>query len=191
MNPIQFVRFPAGGRWLGFVLLIALLALGGCARRQSPLPFRYDAGGIPHAFKRVEVYPQRDFFHHCVRKVYRRADQMFAPCGAEQEQTVQEWGRPDWVRKPFRSLENEKIVEWIYIDKGHLFQFVGTGLVYDGPLTDYEQTLLARGYPDHAHMVLRENGEREDLFVYNKLFVAWLEQFKFRDGKIVQSQEGY
>jgi hypothetical protein len=115
---------------------------------------------------------------------------MFEPVGTDQAATVKTWGRPDWVRKPFRSLEDERVSEWLYLDKGHIFQFVGEDLVFEGPLTDYEQTLLGRGYPDRDFSLRRENGEREDLFLYNRVFAPWLEEFKFRDGWIIQSQEG-
>jgi hypothetical protein len=178
---------------LGGLLLLVTLLAAGCARSQSPLPQRYDATGIPHSFKRIEQHPQRDFVHHWVRKAYIRPDhgyKMFEPAGVDQQTAVQEWGRPDWIRKQFRSLENDRVQEWLYLDKGHIFQFIGTDLVYEGPLTDYEQTLLSRGYPDRCMMVLRESGEREDLFVYTRVFTPWLEQIKFRDGRIIQSQEG-
>lgn len=172
-------------------MLIAALGLGGCASTKSPLPQRLDAGGVPHSFKRVEQYPQRDFLHHFVRAAYRKPDHMFKANGKDQNLTVKEWGRPDWVRKPFRSLENEKVTEWLYMHESHVFQFIGTELVFDGPLTDYEQTLLARGFPDNMHMTLRSNGEREDLFIYSRVFAPWLEQYKFRDGRLVESQEGF
>lgn len=191
MRNLGSVYGPKAARWLGCVMMVAALSLGGCASTRSPLPQRLDAGGVPHSFKRAEQYPQRDYYHHCVRKAYRKTNYMFEPVGRDQELTVTQWGQPDWIRKPFRSLENEKVTEWLYLKENHLFQFIGTELVYDGPLTEYEQTLLARGFPDRTHMVLRENGEREDLFVYTRLFTPWLEQFKFRDGRLIESQEGY
>lgn len=193
MIPHVSLRYRACGPLGALLLALLLLAPAGCARRTSPLIQRIDPGGIPYRAKRIEQYPQRDYLHHCVRTVYNRPDHcftMFTPLGDSQVATVNEWGRPDWVRKPFRSLENDRVVEWVYIDKRHVFQFVGTDLVFEGPLTDYEQTLLIRGVPDRCLMVLRENGEREDVFIYNRLFTPWLEQFKFRDGYIIQSQEG-
>lgn len=174
-------------------LAVALLGLAGCAHRKSPLPQFYDYGGIPRSFKRHELYPQRDFRHHFVRKAYYRPDHgwsMFEPLPGDQETTVKEWGRPDWIRKPFTSLQSEKVHEWVYLDKQRVFQFVGPDLVFDGPLTEYEQILISRGYPDRTNYVIRENGEREDLFVYTRVFTPWLEQFKFRDGHVIQSQEG-
>lgn len=176
----------------GLALCLAALSWAGCARRTAWLPQRYDAAGIPHSFKRHEQFPQRDFLHHFVRRAYRKPAVWFGPKeGTDPAVTFKQWGKPDWIRKPFRSFQNERVKEWIYLDKQRIFQFTGGQLVYEGPLTDYEQCLIARGYPDRTEQTFVETGTDGQIFVYTKVFAPWLEEFHFVNGMVLQSQEGY
>jgi hypothetical protein len=173
------------------VVLSICFAAAGCAARNPALVYRYDMAGIPHAFKRFEQCPQRDFLHHWMRKVYHKPPKTVSPReGADQGVTLKEWGKPDWIRKPFRSMHNELVEEWVYINKGRVFQFTGDKLVYEGPLTDYEQVLLYRGYPDRAIQLRMETGNDLDVFIYRKVFSPVLEEMHFVNGLLTQAQEG-
>ena len=99
------------------------------------------------------------------------------------------------MRKPYRSIGDERVQEWIYLDRAHLFQFVGKQMVYEGPLKDYEQILIERGYPDRAVVSHEEGKMCVDVFFYTQIFNVYPDSFKldeyhFVNGNITQSQEG-
>lgn len=185
---------PVQRKTTGLAACLALLGLAltlSCAPYSTPTTFRYDAAGVPQSIKRVERFPQRDFVHHFVRQAYFKPAEPFAPTPkTDQAVTFEEWGKPDWVRRPFRSLDNELVAEWVYLDRGHIFQFIGSQLVFEGPLTDYEQVLLRRGYPDRVLQTRLETGTNEDVFIYFAMFSPRLEQFHFMNGTMTESQEG-
>jgi hypothetical protein len=190
----------AARKTIPLAVLCLALTLGGCAFQSAPIAFRYDAAGIPKSFKRVERFPQCDYVHHFVRQAYLKTGANFAPkdqtgqtsatAKSDQLLTFEEWGKPDYIRKPFRSLDNERVEEWIYLDRVHIFQFIGNQLVFEGPLSDYEQVLLRKGYPDKSFQTRYETGTDEDVFIYHTMFAARLEEFHFMDGVLTQSQEG-
>lgn len=173
---------------------LALLWAAGCATPVARLPQKYDENGIPHSYKRMERYTQRDFWHHWVRTAYCRPNiKKFAPpVGSDQALIYKQWGRPDWIRKPFHAVTDECVQEWVYLDKTRIFQFIGNQLVFEGPLRDYEQTLVLRGYPDRAMQIREEDGTTVEVFIYYNLFLFFprLDEFHFANGMITQSQEG-
>ncbi|HOE97852.1 MAG TPA: hypothetical protein PLS90_12165 [Candidatus Sumerlaeota bacterium] len=177
-----------GGALLALTL-IGAAALAGCAR-QPRLPFRYDAEGFPVQDKRFERHVQRDFFHHFSRTVY---DPVTPPPYGYQgdKQTVYEqWGLPDYERREFKSINGEEVDEWLYLPENRIFQFIGDVMVYDGPLTDYEQILLRRGYPSRCEVQMTDTGTRIDVFVYDGVFQPMLEEYHFQNGYLTQFQEG-
>lgn len=183
-------RRRAGLALLGLLLLAPL----GCHTvhvNQKP-PFTYDYAGLPHTQKRIEASPELDYVTHWTRKAYvRPSEHLHGAPDPRFQLVLEQWGTPDWIRKTFTSLEGDRVDEWIYLDQARLFQFIGDTLVYEGPLTDYEQTLLRRGYPDTSITVQTAEGWRSDTFIYNHLFMPRLEQYKFVDGMIVNSKEGF
>ena len=172
-------------------LLCATLLSSGCATTHPKLMDQFDADGNRVGFKRYEPQPQRDFRHHWTRAAMKPPkEKMWKKKDSAQALIVDLWGPPDWVRKPFRSKENERVQEWLYLDAHHLFQFIGDDLAYEGPMTDLEEILLQRGYPDRVMMERIETGSIRHVFVYHKVFSPMLDQFTFVDGQIVQSGEG-
>ena len=63
-------------------------------------------------------------------------------------------------------------------------------MVYTGPLTDLEQILLNRGYPDRIEFVRNNLDNREYQLFYMGLFQQNLEQFNLFNDKIVTSIQG-
>ena len=179
-------------RGLPLLLAVSLSILMGCATQHARLPQRIDAAGVPQSFKRVERGAQRDFFHHFVRTVYHKTnpDSFMPVADSDQTAVVKQWGPPTWIRKTFPSLQGERVKEWLYIDQRRVFQFVGGQLVYDGPLTDYEQILLSRGYPDRVETDYPETGTNIDVLVYTRVFSPLIEEFSFDSGTLIQSKEG-
>jgi hypothetical protein len=189
--PMRITLQPIRGA-LPLLLALSLSLPIGCATSHARLPQRIDAAGVPHSFKRVERFAQRDFLHHFIRVAYYRTnpDSFMPVADSDQATVVKQWGPPTWIRKPFDSLQSERVKEWLYIDQRRIFQFIGGQLVYDGPLSDYEQTLLSRGYPDRVEVGYADTGTNIDIFVYTRIFTPMLEQFYFVNGTLIQSKEG-
>ena len=175
-------------------MLFLGLSLAGCVFLREPYSkadFNYNGDGQPVSYKRYERHPERDFFHHWFRTVYHRpSESELSDASADQEAVLQEWGDPEFIRAPFSSIEDQVIYEWVYTNKAHVFQFHRGHLVFEGPLTDYEQILMRRGYPDNARAFHTESAPRSDVFVYSNLFNPGLENYKFSEGNLVQSKEG-
>jgi hypothetical protein len=167
-----------------------LLATVGCAH-ESRQPFVYDADGVPQMYKRRERHIELDLVHHIRTRAYLPPHSRFLKkLSDDQKPIVEEFGRPDWVRRPYRSFEGEAVNEWVYMDWGQVFQFVDDKLVYQGPLTDYEQILLKNGYPSRALSGRNDAKRRTDLLVYSGVFESKLQQYFMVDGKLTQMQEG-
>jgi len=131
------------------------------------------------------------FYASLPGQVYARPAADFeAALSDEQRPIVEQYGRPDWVRRPFRSFQAELVNEWIYLDRAQVFQFIGGELIFQGPLTDYEQILLRHGYPDRSIDISEESGRQIDVLVYTGIFLPSLQQYYLANGKIVQMQEG-
>jgi hypothetical protein len=170
-------------------LLLATLAAG-CAHSPK-IHYDYAADGTPVSYRRLEKNLERDFMHHFGRDVYETAPYGIDRDATEEQRPVLETlGVPDFVRHRFTSLENERVTEWVYLDAMQVFQFVNGNLVFQGSLTDYEQTLLRHGRPSRAATSRSDTGRREDLLIYNKVFQPSLQEFFFIDGKLIQKQEG-
>ena len=164
--------------------------LTGCAHT-AKIQYRYDADGTPVSFRRCERNITRDFLHHFSRQAYRRpAPGMDRSLSADQKPIVDQLGLPDWVRRPFVSYQGERVDEWICLDAMQVFQFIGGKMVFQGPLTDYEQVLLRHGYPSHMISNSADTGHQIDLFIYDDVFRPSIQQFYFVDGTIKQMQEG-
>jgi hypothetical protein len=167
-----------------------MLGVVGCTHRAGS-PFNYDAEGRPYTYQRREYNIERDWVHHVLSDVYKPPRRRFASrLTADQQPIVDQLGRPDWVRRPFRSFQNEKVQEWVYLDFAKVYQFIGGQLIFEGPLTDYEQILLRRGYPDHAISNRSDSGRVVDVLVYAGTFSANMQEYMMVDGMITQLQEG-
>ncbi len=180
------------GLMTGLVVCIGMLSGLGCAHYRAKEIYHYDANGQPFEYKRLERYPQRDFIHHATRTVYGKISPDYLPYScSDQAALLQEWGNPDWIRKPFVALEGHWVEEWLYQDQNILFQFIGDKKVYEGPIMDLERTLLLRGYPDRAIVSRNEMTTGLQIYVYDRLFSPAIETFQFvKDGKLTFSEEG-
>lgn len=151
----------------------------------------YHADGDRTTFKRYERYPQRDFFHHCFRKVYGVPGENFRAASPDQEVLLEEWGPPDYVRRRFESNEDERVDEWAYLDEFRIFQFVKGEIVYEGPLTDYEQTLMRYGFPDRMSTLINEQGRVVHAFVYKSVILPYrLFTFYFSNDAMIHTAQG-
>lgn len=184
-------RFPILKPCLLAFALLALLA-GGCARNDRPLLIdRYDSHGEAYLVKRIERHAIRDYWHHWKRSVYRHPSAAdLALGGHDGVGIIDQFGDPVWVRGPFTSLEGQPVSEWLYLDEDRLFQFSDEKLVYEGPVTDFERTLLERGYPSQAEIIATEDGHVIQTMLYRNPFWANFDEMQFSDGNLIQSQEG-
>lgn len=174
----------------GALLAIAGLAAGCNTVQHAPLLLMTD-GGEPIAYKRLERFPQRDFFHHWTRQVYLPPKANFEPEGMDQEVIFEQWGTPDYYRKRFRSLEGQMVDEWIYYGDRILFQFVEGRLVYDGAVTDLETLFLRRGFPDRMIVKMGETGKVKHVFYYTSyLDPSRQESYNLTNGRIITATEG-
>jgi hypothetical protein len=175
----------------GALLTLAGLGglLSGCARPSDGLPpILFTPSGEPVSFKRLEVHPQLDYFHHIRRAAYRAPENGFEAASEDQESIVDQWGPPSHVRKPFKTMEDEKVEEWLYYDRQQIFQFSGGALIYDGPMTDMETLLLRRGYPHRATTAISETGKVKHVFVYRRLTDSYrVEAYNLTNGWIVSA----
>lgn len=171
------------------LVLAALLPLAGC---QYDRPhFGYQASGDVTSFKRYERFPQLDFFHHFSKQVYKATGEKFNGSSHDQETIITEWGKPDYVRGNFLSMEDERVKEWVYLDHRKVFQFIKGELVFDGPLTDLEQVFMQYGYPDSATTQIDEAGTVLHALVYRSVMSAnRLETFYLSNGKLVHESVG-
>lgn len=175
------------------------MGLGGCALpmaevgamdRNAPHVI-LDPDGQFAQFKRYERRMARDFVSRFSRKAYYACkDAHLDLSSPEQQSIVEQWGNPDYIRKPFQSLEGEWIEEWVYFDNKRVFQFKNHQLVYEGPLTDLEQLLLRLGYPNRAEITKGESGLVKHLLIYQHLFQQGRnDSYELADGWIVYSIE--
>ncbi len=180
-------------RGIGSLSVLAFLPFAlACAHTRPKPELIFHRAEEPTAYKRYERCAERDFLHHFVRKAYssaKRSDLDFA--GPQQQTILDTWGRPDYIRKPFWSLEDEKVEEWVYLDHQHVYQFVNHQLVFEGPLTDLEQLLIRLGYPDQMITTLSESGVVKHFLYYgNVILPGRLESFNLANGWIVHNSQG-
>lgn len=163
---------------------VLLWALAGCARHDLPRTW-YDAG-TPKPFKRVPLHDTVDFLHNCRAKVYKKCKK--APhkrLSSDQQAVLDEFGKPDYLRKAFRSEERERVKEWVYLENDRVVQFIDGDNVYAGPVTDRDQVLIFRGLPRYAIVEQEEVGPRLEKFFYRNWLGTELDVYTFADGKLV------
>lgn len=176
-------------RWFGAMASLSLLLAAGCAH-PSKIAFRYGADGSPVSYIRRERHITRDFLNHFSRETYRRpGESSEGDLGADERIVAQHNGQPDWTRS-FKSFEDERVDEWVYVEKSLVAQFINGQCVFQGPLTDYEQILLTHGRPSRAISSYSDTGDQIDLFVYDGVFLPDLQEYHFLNGKISQKHEG-
>lgn len=185
-------------------LVVGCLLLGvGCAHT-SQVPFHYDSEGMPISYRRRALHLERDFLHNFRTEAYRkpkpgefesRRQLAFAPgdvpaTSEDEARTLDLLGEPDFIRE-FKSVDREDVVEWLYLDQALVQQYIDGRLIFEGPLTDYEQVLLTQGFPTSVISQRDDAGRQTDLFVYTGIFLPALRQYYFVDGYVMQFQEGH
>ena len=176
---------------IGLMAFVAVALLTACVQtRPKPQVIIRPSGEIA-TYKRFERYPRRDFTHRFVRSAYSTPRGEFDLAGADQQTILEQWGSPEYVRKRFTSLQDERIEEWLYMDLQRLFQFVDHNIVYEGPITDLEQLLLLHGYPDKMTTHIGESGIVRHMLYYRPIFnPGRFETYNLADGKIIHRSEG-
>ncbi|MBI1785467.1 hypothetical protein HYR69_10020 [Candidatus Sumerlaeota bacterium] len=168
------------------------LLLAACVQTRPKPQVVIHADGSVTSYKRYERYPQRDFFNHFVRKAYFAPhDSDFHLAGPEQKNILEQWGQPNYIRKSFRSLQDERVEEWVYLEQRRIFQFVKHAVAFEGDLTDLEQLLIRLGYPDRMITLIGESGIERTTLYYGNIFVPGRhDTFELADGWIIHSEEG-
>ena len=169
---------------------LAALALvaGACAPGVAP---RWNYGGEnpPSQYKR---YPRNwavDYFTRFRRvafvKVTRPLEDFLSD---DQRKWISDHGQPDYRQRTFLSRESEWVDAWAYLAKERLVQFVRGRVVYEGPLTDLERTMITYGYPRGVLFTQAEPDTEFVTFVYSRPFDLEREVFAFANGKMLFRQ---
>jgi len=182
------VLFRAVG--LGGILAAVLVGGAGCARHALPRTF-HDPDGNRVPFKRVALHDSVDFFRHWRSRAFDKVEKLIPAkrLSADQKAVVDDFGQPDYIRGPFRSQYRESVVEWVHLEESLLTQFVDGDLVYTGPVTDYEQILIFRGYPRFTVNFLGNVGARYQTLIYRNIAGTELGAYTFANGVLLDSVE--
>jgi hypothetical protein len=176
------------------ILLLTLtsLILINCAATRPKPGFHHNQDGTIEMFKRFEQVMDKDYIHHWSGNVYfiPRNEKSLIKKGGGFKEIYEIWGTPDWVRRPYKSNHGDKVHEWVYLDLNQMFQFVDGKVVYEGPVTDYEQLLIRRGYPQRAINLRESNGEIISTLIYTTIWGSELDQYRFENGMLSFREEG-
>ena len=179
---------------LATLAALAMTAGAGCSRFQPELPLLVGDEGEAQMFKRREQEAAVDYFHHFKRTVYVKAEEPLRATAPEQGVLLEKAGAPDYVRrKPFKSVQAQTVEERHYLHPPRVVQFVDGQMVFEGPLTDYEQILLRRGYPDRNELLTDEMGGIVDVLIYRKSNPprgSRMSVFYLVNGTVIQGSEG-
>ncbi len=169
-------------------LFMSLLFISGCALSSRPAFNHYDADGKPVMEKRIRRFLLRDMKVRWSRKAYRKNNSSGPHflLSAEQKAIKEEHGAPEYLSYSYLSRHGDNIKEWVYWEKGLLFQFAGRKLVYEGELTDLERTMVRYGYPDDANIFELNGGNERQNFYYNSTFGKYQMSFYFINGKCAE-----
>lgn len=181
--------------WLrSIVLAMICLVSVACSTDRSPR-FDYGPAGEKIPFKRYENNLQLDYIHNFTKNVYEICDAIpLSPILSEQQKEVlDESGKPDYIREEFHSESDENVTEWVYVSRNRVVQFVQGERVWDGPVTDYEMTLLRKGRPEQVFTQAPSPpaNVRIDTLMYNKVFTTEQDIFRFANGNLAGRMEGF
>jgi hypothetical protein len=151
-------------------------------------------GPLPHQQLRSPDYDRITFWAPLDNEVYERvrvSDGEIMAFGGplvltrDQELIVHEFGPPEYGRR-FRSLEGERVLEWLLIDQNLMCQFVEGTLVYQGEIRDLEHTLLRHGAPAEVMYNVHSLGGNERVtFIYSKSLEPDSQYYSFSNGQLV------
>jgi hypothetical protein len=170
----------------GCVLAVPLLF--SCRAGTAPR-WRYDDEGKPHEYKRyarnMSVDQFNRYFRRCYYKVKHPLEHFISD---DQRDYITAHGQPDYTRKPFRSREDERVEEWLYLAKNRLVQWVKGGQVFEGDVTDMERIMIRLGYPTGILVSQEEPSVERFTFTYDKPLDRQHEVYSFANGQLVFSQ---
>jgi hypothetical protein len=173
------------------LLLIVAVVLSGCFAGQRPY-FDYGPTGVEIQVKRTARYPQRDLKIRYRRTAYvHNIRENVRANSIKQQEILEKYGQPDYVRLPYKSVRGDRVHEWAYLEENKLFQFVKQVLVYEGELSDKDRVLIQRGYPDKA---LRQEdflGNRRETFIYENEFDTDRQYYSFTDDNMILGKLAY
>lgn len=184
----RIVTSPIATQSLLLAGTVLAVVLAGCTVNHAPR-FHYGPDGEKIQFKRYEDHIALDFYHNQNPIIYTRTDALpLTPILSEEQQALLEAkGKPDYVREDYASDTKERVTDWVYYDHNVLYQFVEGGVVFEGPVTDYEKVLIRRGRPTEATTPTNQTGRRTDVLLYRKAFSDQLDQYVFSNGRLAGS----
>lgn len=173
----------------GPILAIVALAIlaGGCTVNRAPL-FDYNERGEKIQFQRIPRNMEWDIegSWRLTPWAYRPNDKkLHWLLSEDQQDVIGLLGQPQYVRRPFYSRTNERVTEWVWWEDQKVAQFINRELVYIGPLTDREKTLIRRGYPTaYVHQDIFA-GVRET-FIYKNDYELRRHIYNFQNGSLIE-----
>ncbi|MCX7046038.1 MAG: hypothetical protein NTX50_11210 [Candidatus Sumerlaeota bacterium] len=164
-------------------------AFSGC----STVPvrvFRINKQGQNVLYKRYAKNVAVDYYYRFSNTAYRPSTgtDFEITLSADQQALLEDLGQPDLIRVPYTSKDNELVTEWAYTGYHHIAQFIESQLAYEGPMTDYEKTLLELGYPDSVSELTAHGDIQWTQWVYKKPRITRLRIITLAGDKIIQDQ---
>ncbi|MGB9691102.1 MAG: hypothetical protein ACPL7D_02930, partial [Candidatus Sumerlaeaceae bacterium] len=142
-------------------------------------------------FRKYPYYANTQGVEH-IQRGARLKRQPEVVLSEDQKAILRAWGQPDYLRGPYRSSRGDTVIEWAYHRLNHLFQFVDGTMVFEGPLTDQERTVLTYGLPREILSSTVAPNIRRETWFYNSSWHPNKEMvFSFANGKLVFADENY
>ncbi|MBX7247348.1 MAG: hypothetical protein K1X53_17780 [Candidatus Sumerlaeaceae bacterium] len=124
------------------------------------------------------------------RKLKRQPNDILSE---QQKEILAKWGQPEYLRGPYTSSRGDSVIEWAYLPLNHVFQFVDRTMVFEGPLTDAERTIIQHGQPSDVLVTQVEPNVRRETYIYRKnrpwAILEYEFVYSFANGKLLYSQE--
>ncbi len=163
--------------------LSAMLALG-CASNRTIPRADYQHGPLPHQHRRLHQWGSMAFWSRLSPDVYDAVESLPRDLSVDQDLTVREFGPPQWERE-FKSLDRERVLEWLNIDHGLVFHYIDGELVFQGPIRDIEHVMLRHGQPNRVLQSMTTAQVERVTFVYSRVFSLAREYHSFANGALV------
>ncbi|MCX8037058.1 MAG: hypothetical protein N3D11_08455 [Candidatus Sumerlaeia bacterium] len=175
-------------RALLFAMVISML-LASCKAGTAPR-WTYDSSGQPAVYKRYPRHMAVDYVNRFRRTAYLPVKQPITEyLSDEQRRWISEYGQPDYRRRLFRERNGEKVDEWIYLAQNKVVQFIHGRVVYEGPVTDLEKTLIRLGYPSGCSISQNEPSVERFNLTYGRFFDLEREVISLAGDQIVFRQK--
>jgi hypothetical protein len=171
-------------QWIAAGWALALVLALGCARTRDIPRADHMHGPFPRQYLRTQDYAWDTFISWIAREVYEPVGRLSRRLSRDQRLIVHEFAPPIHSRE-FKSLERERILEWLNIDHDLMCQFIDGTLVYQGEIRDLEHTLLRHGRPSSV-IYHQDEGEIERVtFIYKEVYNMERQYFDFANGHLI------